>query len=103
MNTATFIDANGQERPDRRGNSKLRNVFDAVYVQIEPFFDPKNTWGGHSLEHLAFRVVRDSHPELTQQEVHQVIVAATRVFHSRNPHMAGKVPSVEEIKDKLLG
>jgi len=103
VSPATYVDTSGQEHTDRRGNSKLRNVFDAVYVQIEPFFDPKNSWGGHSLEHLAFRVVRDSHPELSQQEVHQVIVAATRVFHSRHPHMAGQVPSAEEIKNKLLG
>lgn len=103
MSTATSVDVSSQENPDRRVNTKLRNVFDAVYVQIEPFFDPKNNWGGHSLEHLAFRVVRDSHPELSQQEVHQVIVAATRVFHSHHPHLAGQVPSAEEIKAKLLG
>lgn len=101
--STTFIDAEGKALPERRDNAKLRSVFDAVYVQIEPFFDPKNTWGGHSLEHLAFRVVRDSHPELSQQEVHQVIVAATRLFHSKNPHLAGKVPSPEEVKRSLLG
>ncbi|HJW02390.1 MAG TPA: hypothetical protein VJ548_03845 [Azospira sp.] len=101
--SSTFTDAAGKDLPERRGNTRLRSVFDAVYVQIEPFFDPKNTWGGRSLEHLAFRVVRDSHPELSQQEVHQIVVAASRVFRSKNPELAGKVPSPEEVKRSLLG
>lgn len=103
MSTKTFIDPQGQEVPERRVDSRLRSIFDSVYVQIEPFFDPANNWGGHSLEHLAFRVVRENHPELSREEVHQIIVAATRVFHSHHPHLAGQVPSVEEIKAKLLG
>ena len=70
----------GEAGVDRRTNLKLRVVFDSVYTQIEPFFDKSNSWGGHSLEHLAFRVVRENHPELTQEEVHQVVTAAARVY-----------------------
>ncbi|QWT45102.1 hypothetical protein [Azospira inquinata] len=99
----TFIDpATGEAHPERRQNPALRSVFDAVYVQIEPFFDPKNTWGGQSLGQLAYRVVRESYPELTREEVHQVIIAASRVFHRRNPHLSGQAPSPDSVAAELL-
>ena len=57
--TKTFIDQAGNVRPDRRQNPQFRELFDAAYVMVEPFFDPNAGWGGHSLEHLAFRVLRE--------------------------------------------
>lgn len=69
---------------ERRQNTKLREVFDAVYASIVPFFDPANNWGGHSLEHLAYRVVRENYPNLSRDEVHQLIVAATRAYQNRS-------------------
>jgi hypothetical protein len=70
---------------NRRQNTKLRTLFDTAYVMIEPFFDPDQGWGGHSLEHLAFRVLRENFPELSGEEVHTIVVAAHRVYIERNP------------------
>lgn len=84
---------------DRRSNTKLRGLFDTAYVMIEPFFDPAQGWGGHSLEHLAFRVLRENFSELSSEEVHTIVVAAHRVYIERNPSRSdhlrrpGELPS----------
>ncbi|MDQ5879657.1 MAG: hypothetical protein QG638_2393 [Pseudomonadota bacterium] len=70
---------------NRRQNTKLRTLFDTAYAMIEPFFDPDQGWGGHSLEHLAFRVLRENFSELSGEEVHTIVVAAHRVYIERNP------------------
>ena len=41
--------------------------------------------GGHSLEHLAFRVLRENFSELSSEEVFTIVVAAHRVYIERNP------------------
>ena len=71
-----------QDQTDRRQNPRLRQVFDDVYTAIAPFFVPGNSWGGKPLDHLAYRVVRDQYPELSRDEVHQVVTAAARVYAS---------------------
>ena len=70
---------------ERRKNISLREVFDPAYALIEPFLDPNAGWGGHSLEHLAFRVLRENFPVLSASEVHVLVVAAHRVYIDRNP------------------
>lgn len=76
-------------QPDRRQNVQLRHIFDSAYVMIEPFFDPNAGWGGHSLEHLAFRVLRENFPQLSSEDVHAIVVAAHRVYSERNPGRHG--------------
>lgn len=68
---------------DRRQNLRLRATFDSAVLMIEPFFDSRQGWGGASLEHMAFHVLRDNFPELESEEVHALIVAARRVFAGR--------------------
>lgn len=78
----------GQQPPvdgERRQNIRLRAVFDAAYGLVEPFFDPSAGWAGHSLEHLAFRVIRENFPDLSGSEVHVLVVAAHRVYIDRHP------------------
>ena len=78
----------GQQLPpddERRQNLRLRAVFEAAYGLVEPFFDPASGWGGHSLEHLAFRVIRENFPELSSTDVHVLVVAAHRVYIERHP------------------
>lgn len=83
---------------DRRQNLRLRAMFDTAYTMIEPFFDPEQGWGGHSLEHLAFRVLRENFPDLSGEEVHTIIVAAHRVYIDRNPHRSGHLKRPGEIR-----
>ena len=84
MSQATFIDADGVERPDRRANLALRAKFEQAYDIVEPFFATENQWNGHSLDHMAYRVLREQMPALSQAEVHVIVVAAARVFHKRS-------------------
>lgn len=87
-----------RRQPERRRNEALRQLFDHAYVLIEPFFDPATGWGGRSLEHLAFRVVRDNFPELSAEEVHTVIVAAHRIYIDRNPAGSEHLPRPEDLR-----
>lgn len=87
---------------ERRRNQRLRGIFDTAFVMIEPFFDPAQGWGGHSLEHLAFRVVRENFPELTSEEVHALVVAAHRVYIQRNPSASDHLPRPDELRRPIL-
>lgn len=78
----------GQQPPphgERRQNERLRAVFESAYDLVEPFFDPAAGWAGHSLEHLAFRVIRENFSDLSSSEVHVLVVAAHRVYIERHP------------------
>jgi len=68
---------------DRRQNEQLRPIFEAAFLLIEPFFDPKNSWGGQPLEHFSFRALRDEYPSLSGEEIVILISAARRVYESR--------------------
>jgi hypothetical protein len=83
---------------ERRSNQRLRSIFDTAFLMIEPFFDPAQGWGGHSLEHLAFRVVRENFLELTSEEVHALVVAAHRVYIQRNPTGSDHLPRPNELR-----
>lgn len=69
-----------QTNNERRVNLKLREIFVEAYDVVEPFFDPKNTWGGQPHEHLAFRALHERFPELTADDVLIIVTAAKRVF-----------------------
>lgn len=87
---STYVDSQGRVQPDRRRNAELRGLFDHAYAMIEPFFDPASGWGGRSLEHLAFRVLRENFPQMSADQVHALIVAAHRVYLTRNPAASGR-------------
>ncbi len=67
-------------QPDRRSDTRLRDIFDEGFALLGPFFDPNNAWGGHTLDHLAFRVMREKYPDLSQGEVHIFVMAAKRLY-----------------------
>jgi hypothetical protein len=73
-----------QDEPsaERRVNLRLRAVFVEAYSIVEPFFDPKNAWGGQTHEHLAFRALHERFPTLSGEEVLVIVLAAKRVFGS---------------------
>lgn len=80
-NTQAAATASGNG--ERRQNLRLRATFDRAVLMIEPFFVSSQGWGGGSLEHMAFHVLRENFPELESEEVHALIVAARRVFAGR--------------------
>lgn len=71
---------NNPDPEDRRRHLQLREVFESAYMLIEPFFDPNNQWGGKTLEHLAFRVMREHYPQVSSDEIHVFIDAAKRYY-----------------------
>ncbi|MBT9496812.1 MULTISPECIES: hypothetical protein [Zoogloea] len=70
--------------PERRKNLSLRELVDQAYVLIEPFFDPANAWNGQTLEHLAYRVIREQLPAIPPQDVQIVVSVATRIYRSKH-------------------
>lgn len=65
---------------DRRTNPQLRTIFVEAYEVLLPFFDPANSWGGQTHEHLAYRRLHEKFPSLSHQEVFTLVAAAKRVF-----------------------
>lgn len=95
--------APGATQPERRRDLRLRQAFDAAYVMIEPFFDPNAGWGGHSLEHLAFRVLRENFPQFSSEEIHAIVVGAHRVYIERNPNGSAHLKRPAELKGFVPG
>ncbi|MBL8375633.1 hypothetical protein [Accumulibacter sp.] len=87
---------------ERRHNLPLRSAFDDAFVMIEPFFDPEQGWAGQSLEHLAYRIVRENFPLLSADEVHLVVVAAHRVYIERYPDRSDHLPRPDELRQVTL-
>ncbi|GLT23898.1 hypothetical protein GCM10007933_33690 [Zoogloea oryzae] len=71
--------------PERRKNLSLRELVDKAYLIIEPFFDPGNAWNGQTLEHLAYRVVRDQLPDIPPEDVQIIVSASTRMYRAKHP------------------
>ena len=69
--------------PERRKTLSLRELVDKSYVIIDPFFDPANAWNGQSLEHLAYRVVREQLPDIAPQDAQVIVSASTRIYRSK--------------------
>ena len=65
---------------DRRKAVQLREIFAGAYELVAPFFDPANSWNGQSLEHLAFRVMRENYPKISSDEIYVFLSAAKRVY-----------------------
>jgi hypothetical protein len=71
-----------EQSDERRANQRMREIFVEAYDIVEPFFDPKNAWGGQTHEHLAFRALHEHFPTLSGEEVLVIVTAAKRVFGS---------------------
>ncbi|MDP2811808.1 MAG: hypothetical protein Q8O34_16845 [Rhodocyclaceae bacterium] len=74
--------AESDEQKERRVSVELREIFVVAYEVVEPFLDPKNSWGGQTHEHLAYRTVHERFPQLTGEDVFIIISAAKRVYAS---------------------
>lgn len=65
--------------PERRQFHHVREIFEEACAMLAPFFADENRWGNATLDHLAYRVVRENYPELSFDEVHVLVVASRRV------------------------
>lgn len=64
---------------ERRRYDHVRDIFPEASALIAPFFAKENRWGNSTLDHLAYRVIRDRYPELSFEEVYVLVVASRRV------------------------
>ncbi len=87
---------------EQRQDLRLRSVVDEAFEMLEPFFDPEQGWAGQSLEHLAYRIVRDNFPALSAAEVHVVVVVAHRVYIERHPDRSDHLPRPGDLRRVLL-
>lgn len=83
MSESVSSDLSSTQTLERRKHLRVRGVFDEAIMLIEPFFAPENHWGSNSLDHLAYRTLRNHYPDMSADEVHVLVVAARRVFASR--------------------
>lgn len=68
---------------ERRRYDHVREIFAEASALIAPFFAKENRWGNSTLDHLAYRVIRDRYPELSFEEVHVLVVASRRIYATR--------------------
>ncbi|MCB1915152.1 MAG: hypothetical protein KDG52_05485 [Rhodocyclaceae bacterium] len=70
-------------RPERRKDPARRARIEQALIIVRPFFEAESRWGGHSLDHMAYRRLRAEMPELTEVDVHLLVVVASRIFAPR--------------------
>jgi hypothetical protein len=80
-NPETHMDASALA--DRRRHHRVREVFEEAVALIAPFFEHDDDWGHGTLDHLAYRSLRNAFPQLSVTEVHVLVVAARRVYASK--------------------
>ncbi|SMB27298.1 conserved protein of unknown function [Sterolibacterium denitrificans] len=69
---------------ERRRHPANRETFDGVFSRVEPFLDPETGWTGQPLEHLAYNVLREKYPHMSEDELNKYFMAAKRAFKERN-------------------
>lgn len=102
MTGGQVLEQDGASWIERRRSHRLRSVFDTAFAMVEPFFAAENGWAGHSLAHLAFRVVRENFAELTGEEVHSLVVSAHRAYIDRYPEVSDHLPRPSELRQSVL-
>ncbi|MCK9258902.1 MAG: hypothetical protein RBT39_00045 [Azoarcus sp.] len=80
MNSSTAAVSVPEEADEQRRYHRVREIFDEASVLIAPFFARESRWANSTLDHLAYRVVRDRYPELSAAEVHVLVVACSRLY-----------------------
>ena len=83
MSQASIQETSSQQ--DRRQHHHVREIFEDACQLIAPFFATENRWGNATLDHLAYRVIREHYPELAFGEVHVLVVAAKRLHSGHTP------------------
>ncbi len=75
----------GAQKDERRVSHDLRQIFEGACRVTAPLFDAGLGMGGPSLTMSARRMLHETYPELTQQEVALLYSAVAR-FHKDNHH-----------------
>ncbi|MGB7595952.1 MAG: hypothetical protein WBM09_00120 [Gallionella sp.] len=65
---------------ERRTRHNLRQIFGNACRITAPFFDPAQSWAGSPLTMYARQTLRETYPELTQQEMAILLSVVTRFY-----------------------
>ncbi|KAF0100662.1 MAG: hypothetical protein FD187_1581 [bacterium] len=68
---------------ERRKRPDLRALFEKTIPRLEPFFSNRENLNGNPTEYWAAKLVRDLHPDLSEQDAHMLVGAAARYFRER--------------------
>jgi hypothetical protein len=79
----TFVDHQGVFHNERRRNYQLRAIFDVASTRIAHLVDAEEEWRDPPLEYLAQRLIHESYPHLSADEV-RILVGAIERKHK--PH-----------------
>ncbi len=72
----TYDQAPGGE--ERRRNLKLRGIFPDARIRIDQFFHARTDWAGSPTDYLALRVIHETYPDLSSDEVRVLMSAIER-------------------------
>jgi len=70
---------------ERRAYGNLRVIYEGACRITVPFFDPEQGWGNASLTMYARQTLRDTYPDLSQQEI-AILFSAVQSFHKAAPN-----------------
>lgn len=81
----TYVDHTGREQPDRRQNPRLRSIYGEVREKLDHFFHANKGWAGSSIDYLALRMVHETYPDLSPDEVRTLVAAIECAAGVSNP------------------
>lgn len=68
-------------------NEKLRAIYDDAAEQLKHLFKTGEDWVGSSIDYVALRMVHERYPELTAEEVRELVTAiAEQAQHGAEKH-----------------
>ncbi|MBI3523701.1 MAG: hypothetical protein HY066_04115 [Betaproteobacteria bacterium] len=79
------MDETAASQAERRANNRLRDIFDEGFALLGPFFEGNNAPGDQSIDDLAFLVMSENFPDLTQDEIYIFVMAAKRIYADQHP------------------
>jgi len=65
---------------ERRAHGNLRLIFESACRITTPFFDTEQGWGNASLTMYARQTLRETYPDLSQQEI-AILFSSVQRFH----------------------
>lgn len=80
MSSSERSDPESGAAGERRAYINLRVIFGEACRKTAPFFDARHGWGEASLVIYARQTLRDTYPDLSQQEV-AILLSAVQRFH----------------------
>ena len=80
---STYPDRDGTIQVERRIHPHLRSIFSDARLRIDHFFHDSNNWAGTPIDYLALRVVHESYPDLSTQDVRLLVAAIERRYEKQ--------------------